>query len=539
MLSSSPSTQTRLYASLIFSSSQQPASDSLSISTSTRNRSNEARIHHGRAPPQHQRPPAHARGRTALTAGAGALAGLTAYWLASRPSYDSKPYPRVVKAPKPAKEGPLKYDVYPSGRLVNTPMGRINVYLEGPADGKKLLLVHGISTPSAAWSNMVPLLVQAGYQVLMYDLMGRGYSDAPLDIPYDAHLFTSQIAYVLAAFPDWDRFDLVGMSLGGPIATTFAHYFPQRVKRLYLLCPAGGTPKHDLPFFRRFLLSHYNPFGTELLLRFGPLNPRKSNDIAKWQCEHAPGFIPSFAKSLREGPIFGMADSTLRQAVKGLGNKVRAIWGDADDIVPMHTKKYWGEGLEVDVVPGESARKTQRVVRVCMEACPSKLTHINSPLPLSVPELDQAVGTGSPSRTPCRSSPTCSRTCSAKRGRFCSMTRQDTGDHGRQVTATKQGYSSNSSSRSGGRRLLLHLHARVHLGAGHRAAVAVAERAEAVVLALLALVVRGPFGAPARVVRLEAVAAVGARVECRVDRRARVRRGAAVVRGERVSEPIQ
>lgn len=69
------------------------------------------------------------------------------------------------------------------------------------------MLVHGISTPAPAWRKLVPLLVKAGYRLLIFDLFGRGYSDTPV-VPHDVALKVAQIALVLADLPDWDKFDL-------------------------------------------------------------------------------------------------------------------------------------------------------------------------------------------------------------------------------------------------------------------------------------------------------------------------------------------
>lgn len=92
----------------------------------------------------------------------------------------------------------------------------MKTYLVGPKDGKKLLLVHGISTPAPVWKSIIPQLVQAGYRVLIFDLYGRGLSDAPI-LPYDIPLYVSQISFLLTSKPDWEKFSIGGMSLGGSI----------------------------------------------------------------------------------------------------------------------------------------------------------------------------------------------------------------------------------------------------------------------------------------------------------------------------------
>lgn len=59
--------------------------------------------------------------------------------------------PRVTLLPKLSEEeiGELPYppDVLPGARNVNSPYGIIRVYEWGPEGGRKVLLVHGISTP--------------------------------------------------------------------------------------------------------------------------------------------------------------------------------------------------------------------------------------------------------------------------------------------------------------------------------------------------------------------------------------------------------
>lgn len=54
-------------------------------------------------------------------------------------------------------------------RYVDTPYGQVKTFQVGPTDGKKLLLVHGISTPAPIWKNVLGNLTKAGYRVLVYE----------------------------------------------------------------------------------------------------------------------------------------------------------------------------------------------------------------------------------------------------------------------------------------------------------------------------------------------------------------------------------
>jgi len=106
-----------------------------------------------------------------------------------------------------------------------------------------VLLIHGISTSCMTLKVIADALVEKGCRVLMFDLFGRGYSDAPGDLPYDTRLFVTQVLLALASSPlAWtgkDALSVIGYSLGGGIAANFAATFPDMVETLILLAPSG------------------------------------------------------------------------------------------------------------------------------------------------------------------------------------------------------------------------------------------------------------------------------------------------------------
>lgn len=115
--------------------------------------------------------------------------------------------PLILKGPEKINDSPYPADIFPNGRDLETPYGRIRYYEFGPENGKKLFCVHGISTPSPVWSLVAPKLIEAGYRLLVFDLYGRGYSDTPV-VKHDMALFISQMTLLLAHLPHWDKFDL-------------------------------------------------------------------------------------------------------------------------------------------------------------------------------------------------------------------------------------------------------------------------------------------------------------------------------------------
>ena len=249
---------------------------------------------------------------------------------------------------------PYPPDALPGVRDVDTPYGNIRVYEWGPEDGRKVLFVHGISTPCIAFARMAQLMVERGCRVMLFDLFGRGYSDAPDPEVYnqDIGLWTSQILLVLSssklAWTGTDRFSMVGYSMGAGISTAFTSYFPELVESLILIAPGGLLRSSRISRSSKLLYGSLLPaFVVDYFVRkrlegssgahpavggkakqttpadaaesevpghpanakdsSAPIFPdRPSLSIAKavaWEVDAHPGFLPSFISSIRNAPI--------------------------------------------------------------------------------------------------------------------------------------------------------------------------------------------------------------------------------------------
>jgi pimeloyl-ACP methyl ester carboxylesterase len=115
----------------------------------------------------------------------------------------------------------------------------------------KVLLVHGITTPCISLGAIAHGLAERGCRVMLLDLWGRGYSDSCSDLPHDDRLYATEILVALTSSSlSWTGgadggFCLIGYSLGGGISAAFTSYFPNLVKSLVLLAPAGIIrPEH-------------------------------------------------------------------------------------------------------------------------------------------------------------------------------------------------------------------------------------------------------------------------------------------------------
>ena len=161
-------------------------------------------------------------------------------------------------SPQEAATPPYPPDAYPGIRDVASPYGNLRVYEWGPEDGRKVLLVHGISNPCIALGAIAHGLADRGCRVMMFDLPGRGYSDTPVPTPHSNRLYTTTILLALTSSSlawtgNGERFSLIGYSLGGGIVANFTSYFPSLVSSLVLFAPAGLVRQNRITLLNKIL----------------------------------------------------------------------------------------------------------------------------------------------------------------------------------------------------------------------------------------------------------------------------------------------
>lgn len=104
--------------------------------------------------------------------------------------------------------------------------------IDGPLDAPPIMLLHGVGLDLNMWTLQVEALAEQ-FKVIRYDMLGHGQSSDPSGDRCLAD-FVRQLE-ALMAFLDLPAATLVGFSMGGLIAQSFAVARPDRLMRLVLM----------------------------------------------------------------------------------------------------------------------------------------------------------------------------------------------------------------------------------------------------------------------------------------------------------------
>lgn len=222
------------------------------------------------------------------------------------------------------------------------------VFYRSAGSGPVLVLVHGITSTSATWANVLPYLAER-FTVIAPDLPGHGESAKPRG-DYSLGAYASGIRDLLIALGH-ERATFVGHSLGGGVAMQLAYQFPEHCERLVLVA-SGGLGREITPLLRAASLpgselvlpllvnEHVLGIGRAVGRMLGRIGLRVHTDVGEVLRGHA---------SLSDGATRSAFLHTLRTIVDLRGQRVDAsdrlylaqavpfllVWGEHDPIIPV------------------------------------------------------------------------------------------------------------------------------------------------------------------------------------------------------------
>ena len=109
----------------------------------------------------------------------------------------------------------------------------------GDKNAKKVIvLLHGKNFSGYYWERVAKDLLKKDYRVIIPDQIGFGKSSKPDFYQYSFGQFALNTKALLDSL-NIKKYDLVGHSMGGMVATTFAVNYPKSVNKFILINPIG------------------------------------------------------------------------------------------------------------------------------------------------------------------------------------------------------------------------------------------------------------------------------------------------------------
>ena len=207
---------------------------------------------------------------------------------------------------------------------------------------RDVVLIHGFSVPYFIFDPTFDFLANSGFRVLRYDLFGRGFSDRPRT-RYTIELFSRQLYDLLHALRFTAPVNLIGLSMGGPIAATFTARHPERVRSLTLIDPSGASPISLTPLLKVAKLPLvaelvFGWMGTEGMLRaagrdfYDPVLVEHFIEKYRVQMQYK-GFKRALLSSVRNNILGSFVNAFERVGKMDL--PVLLFWGREDGTVPF------------------------------------------------------------------------------------------------------------------------------------------------------------------------------------------------------------
>ena len=226
-------------------------------------------------------------------------------------------------------------------------------YLDwGPADAPPVVLLHGVTGHARVWDHLAERLVP-GRRVLALDQRGHGDSDPAPDDDYRVGTMADDLA-AFAGSLRLERFTLVGHSMGGRIAITYAADHAARLDRLVIVDIGPDIDRVGLQRVRDLMAKsperiESEEWAVEYIRR---ANPLQNVDMLRERVRHGLKRLPDgeltwkYAKGLRDLMREGRGDAVdLWEPLPRIPCPTLIVRGAASDILAPDVAKTMVERL--------------------------------------------------------------------------------------------------------------------------------------------------------------------------------------------------
>ncbi|WP_287582840.1 alpha/beta hydrolase [Candidatus Borrarchaeum sp.] len=238
------------------------------------------------------------------------------------------------------KQWPVPYE----STFVNTSYGKVHIIISGPKDAPPVLLLHAAGMSASSWLYNIEGLSKF-YLTYAIDNLGEVGKSVLNDLdsfPNDGKAL-SKLYTEISDKLGIENACVIGASNGGFIATNYALYSPERVKKLVLLGPMGVTPATDSTIQKiEQSASPDTQFSPEDMLRWAlGDNPRVLEACGEWFGLVMSGTTPRVAAPIPFTP----------EQLQSISIPVLLILGKKDNLVgdPAKVKELAKNVLDIQI----------------------------------------------------------------------------------------------------------------------------------------------------------------------------------------------
>ncbi len=115
----------------------------------------------------------------------------------------------------------------------------VSYFVDIQGEGFPLILLHGFTGDASTWTTLVQQW-RGKRKLVCIEIIGHGRTDSPDHMErYDILSVASDIKQIIDSFK-WDKVDVLGYSMGGRLALSFAMEYPHKVRKLILESSSPG-----------------------------------------------------------------------------------------------------------------------------------------------------------------------------------------------------------------------------------------------------------------------------------------------------------
>jgi 3-oxoadipate enol-lactonase len=223
----------------------------------------------------------------------------------------------------------------------------IELYYEMQGEGEPIIFSHGWMCDCSIWNSQIEFFSKKYYKEIAYDQRGHGKSDKP-QTDYSIETLSNDL-YSLAQELNLEKVTLVGHSMGGMTALTFALNHPNKVSKLVLV---GTSARMTLSgYIQLWIMLHI--FSYESFVRgmidFQYYQP--SEQVKKKELERTMK-TPKFAAY--ECFTEFMRNYDIRDRVYKIEVPTLIIVGEKDKATPVEMSQYLNreiKGSKLQIIP--------------------------------------------------------------------------------------------------------------------------------------------------------------------------------------------